>query len=160
MNHLFTNYEELAAMILFAVGFTALVFSRNLLKKIMGLNIMDTGVYLFLASMGYIDGAVAPIVPQGSAVLDNSPHCAQKAFVMSDWHNVNTEVQGLLKTWGADSFLSQLAVNYVDYSCFVASSLGLNNNPTRDMRINRPRPHRIEDALLWILMKKKVIKKK
>ena len=63
MNHLFTNYEELAAMILFAVGFTALVFSRNLLKKIMGLNIMDTGVYLFLASMGYIDGAVAPIVP-------------------------------------------------------------------------------------------------
>lgn len=57
------NYEEIAAMILFAIGFTMLVFSRNLLKKVMGLNIMDTGVYLFLASMGYIKDALTPIVP-------------------------------------------------------------------------------------------------
>lgn len=61
--NLFVNYEEFVAMILFAIGFTTLVFSRNLLKKIMGLNIMDTGVYLFLASMGYICGGTAPIVP-------------------------------------------------------------------------------------------------
>ena len=27
----------------------------------MGLNIMDTGVYLFLASMGYIEGRLAPV---------------------------------------------------------------------------------------------------
>lgn len=57
------NYEEIVAMILFAIGFTMLVFSRNLLKKVMGLNIMDTGVYLFLASMGYIKDALTPIVP-------------------------------------------------------------------------------------------------
>ena len=57
------NYEEIVATILFAIGFTMLVFSRNLLKKVMGLNIMDTGVYLFLASMGYIKDALTPIVP-------------------------------------------------------------------------------------------------
>ena len=136
-----------------------LVRVSNLIRNDQGLKYSDKIPVPVAVVFSKFD-AVAPIVPQGSAVLDNSPHCAQKAFVMSDWHNVNTEVQGLLKTWGADSFLSQLAVNYVDYSCFVASSLGLNNNPTRDMRINRPRPHRIEDALLWILMKKKVIKKK
>ena len=50
-------------MILFAIGFTMLLFSKNLLKKIMGLNIMDTGIYLFLASMGYIEGKLSPIVP-------------------------------------------------------------------------------------------------
>ncbi len=61
--NLLENYEELVAMILFAIGFTMLVFSRNLLKKIIGLNIMDTGVYLFLASMGYIKDALTPIVP-------------------------------------------------------------------------------------------------
>ena len=57
------NYEEAVAMILFAIGFTMLVFSKNLLKKIIGLNIMDTGIYLFLASMGYIDSRLSPIVP-------------------------------------------------------------------------------------------------
>lgn len=104
--------------------------------------------------------AIEPIIPQGCAILTNSPHCKEKAFVLSDWHNVNSEVQGLLRTWGAESFLSQLEVNYTNYSCFAVSSLGLNNNPTSDMKINRPRPHRIEDPLLWILMKLKVIRSK
>ena len=63
MNNLLLNYEELTSMILFAIGFTMLVFSKNILKKIMGLNIMDTGVYLFLASMGYIEDKLTPIVP-------------------------------------------------------------------------------------------------
>ncbi len=57
------NYEEVTSMILFAIGFTMLVFSKNIMKKILGLNIMDTGVYLFLASMGYIEGKLSPIVP-------------------------------------------------------------------------------------------------
>lgn len=63
MNNLILNYQELASVILFAIGFTMLVFSRNIIKKIMGLNIMDTGVYLFLATMGYIDSTLSPIVP-------------------------------------------------------------------------------------------------
>lgn len=62
---LFVNFEEVVAIILFAVGFVMLLFHRNLFKKIMGLNIMDTGVYLFLASMGYIAGRKAPIVVDG-----------------------------------------------------------------------------------------------
>ena len=61
-NNLMINYEEAGALILFAIGFCMLLFHKNLVKKIMGLNIMDTGVYLFLASMGYIDGRVAPII--------------------------------------------------------------------------------------------------
>ncbi len=61
--NLLINYEEATSMILFAIGFTMLVFSKNLLKKIMGLNIMDTGIYLFLASMGYIENKLSPIVP-------------------------------------------------------------------------------------------------
>ncbi len=65
------NYEELTAMILFGIGFTMLVFSRNIMKKILGLNIMDTGVYLFLASMGYIEDKLSPIVPPTGPV---DPH--------------------------------------------------------------------------------------
>ena len=63
MDAFFSNYEEIVAMLLFGIGFTTLMFHRNLVKKIIGLNIMDTAVYLFLASMGYIEGGMAPIVP-------------------------------------------------------------------------------------------------
>ena len=62
------NYQELTSIILFSIGFTMLVFSKNIIKKIMGLNIMDTGVYLFLASMGYIENKLTPIVPSTGAV--------------------------------------------------------------------------------------------
>lgn len=61
LNNLAVNYEEVVAMILFGIGFCTLLFHRNLVKKIIGLNIMDTAVYLFLASMGYIEGRRSPI---------------------------------------------------------------------------------------------------
>ena len=63
--HLADNYIVVVSIILFGVGFTTLLFSRNLLKKVVGLNIMDTGVYLLLVSMGFIDGRHAPIIANG-----------------------------------------------------------------------------------------------
>jgi len=65
INTLLANYEEAVAIILFGIGFTMLLFQRNLFKKLIGMNIMDTGVFLFLASMGYISGRKAPIVENG-----------------------------------------------------------------------------------------------
>lgn len=53
------------AIVLFGIGFTMLLFQRNLVKKIIGMNIMDSGVFLFLASMGFIEGRRAPIVEDG-----------------------------------------------------------------------------------------------
>ena len=66
--NLLINYEAVTSMVLFAIGFTMLVFSKNIMKKILGLNIVDTGVYLFLASMGYIEGKLTPIVPSTGPV--------------------------------------------------------------------------------------------
>ncbi len=63
--HMAENYIVVVSIILFGVGFTTLLFSRNLLKKVVGLNIMDTGVYLLLVSMGFIDGRHAPIIADG-----------------------------------------------------------------------------------------------
>lgn len=65
-NNLVNNYVEVVAVILFGIGFSLLLFNKNLIKKIMGLNIMDTGIYLFLASMGYIEGKWAPVLNNGS----------------------------------------------------------------------------------------------
>ncbi len=51
-----------AAVILFAVGFVTLLLHRNLIKKIIGLNIMDTAAYLLLTSLGYIENRLSPIL--------------------------------------------------------------------------------------------------
>ena len=63
--NLLANFGEAVAMILFGIGFANLLFQKNLIKKIIGLNIMDTAVYLFLAEKGYITGRIAPIVVDG-----------------------------------------------------------------------------------------------
>ena len=52
-------------MVLFGIGFCNLLLQKNLIKKIIGLNVMDSSVYLFLAEKGYIEGRVAPIVVDG-----------------------------------------------------------------------------------------------
>ncbi len=63
--NLFTNYGEAVAMLLFGIGFGNLLLQSNLIKKIIGLNIMDTAIYLFLAEKGYITGHIAPIIVDG-----------------------------------------------------------------------------------------------
>ena len=73
---------------------------------------------------------------------------------------MNSEIQALLHEWNATAFMSQLETNYSNYSYFAVSALGLNNNPSLDGKIERPRPHRIEDPVLWILKENGVIKAK
>lgn len=63
--NLTANYGEAVAMLLFVIGFSNLLLHRNLIKKIIGLNIMDSAIYLFLAEKGYIAGRVVPIVVNG-----------------------------------------------------------------------------------------------
>ena len=54
------------AVLLFSVGLAALLLHPNLIKKIIGLTLMDTAVFLFLAAMGYVDGGKAPMVEPGA----------------------------------------------------------------------------------------------
>ena len=68
---LWNNRIQCAAVVLFAVGFSTLLLHRNLLKKIIGLNIMDTATYLFLTSIGFIEGRLAPIIVDGVTDVEN-----------------------------------------------------------------------------------------
>ena len=65
LEKLMANYESTAAVILFCIGFSTMMLNKNLIKKIIGMDIMDTAVYLLLASQGYIAGRTAPIVVNG-----------------------------------------------------------------------------------------------
>lgn len=65
LNLVMEHLEELVAVLLFGIGFTTLLLKRNIIKKIIGFNIMDTAIYLFLTSIGYIEGRTAPILVDG-----------------------------------------------------------------------------------------------
>ncbi len=71
MGNLFHNYYELGAIILFVIGLMIMFLQRNLIKKIIGLNIMDTSIYLYLAAKGYIVGRLSPIIRAGQADPSN-----------------------------------------------------------------------------------------
>ena len=62
---LYEHIDEVTALVLFGIGFTTLLLHKNLMKKIIGFSMMDSGIYLFLASYGYIESRVAPIYKNG-----------------------------------------------------------------------------------------------
>jgi multicomponent Na+:H+ antiporter subunit C len=57
--------EEVAAILLFGIGFTNLLLNRNMIKKIIGFSMLDSAIYLFLASYGYVTGRIAPVITNG-----------------------------------------------------------------------------------------------
>ena len=60
---------------LMMVGYYVLISHGNLIKKIVGLNIFQTSVFILYISMGKIEGGTAPILMEGDAVYSNPlPH--------------------------------------------------------------------------------------
>jgi multicomponent Na+:H+ antiporter subunit C len=65
-----THYFQIGTVILFGVGFMTLLMNNNLIKKIIGLNIMDTSIFLFFITIGYVQGRQAPIFQSGFKGVD------------------------------------------------------------------------------------------
>ena len=56
-------------------GLYIVMSSRNLFKKIIGLNIFQASVFIFYISMGKVAGGSAPIIKSGITVYSNPlPH--------------------------------------------------------------------------------------
>lgn len=61
------------AIILFVIGFHTMLTHNNLIKKVIGMNIMDTAIFLFFVAIGYIRGGRAPILVPGADYLYVNP---------------------------------------------------------------------------------------
>ena len=59
-------YNYWVFIFLMMVGFYILISRRNLVKKILGLNIFQTSVFIFYISLGKITGGTAPILIEGA----------------------------------------------------------------------------------------------
>jgi len=72
---LLAKYNYLIYIALALIGFYAMIAKNNLIKKIIGMNIFQTAVFLFYISMGKVQGGTAPIVWEAGGPYDNPvPH--------------------------------------------------------------------------------------
>lgn len=55
----------LTAVFLILLGIYALLAKDNLIKKIIGMGIMSNGIHLFVISLGYKAGGIAPVLQKG-----------------------------------------------------------------------------------------------
>jgi multicomponent Na+:H+ antiporter subunit C len=62
-----THRYAITASVLFFTGLMNLMQQRHLVRKVIGLNIMDSSIFLLLASLGYVEGRAAPMVGEGLA---------------------------------------------------------------------------------------------
>jgi multicomponent Na+:H+ antiporter subunit C len=62
---LISKYNYWVYVILMMVGFYAIITKKNLVKKIIGMNIVQTAIILFYISIGAKKGATLPIIAHG-----------------------------------------------------------------------------------------------
>ncbi len=75
MNNVLGLVNYWAFIFLMMVGFYILISQGNLIKKIVGLSIFQTAVFILYISMGKIRGGTAPILMEGDPVYSNPlPH--------------------------------------------------------------------------------------
>lgn len=63
------------AVVLTMIGLYIVIASDNLVKKLVGLNIFQTAVFLIYITIGKVEGGTAPILKEGFDVYSNPlPH--------------------------------------------------------------------------------------
>ncbi len=69
----FGLYNYWIVIVLMMTGFYVVISRGNLIKKIVGLNIFQTSMFILYISMGKVAGGTAPIVVEGADVLYSNP---------------------------------------------------------------------------------------
>ncbi|MEA5444584.1 cation:proton antiporter subunit C [Gammaproteobacteria bacterium AB-CW1] len=68
-------YNYWVVVVLMMVGFYIVIAQGNLVKKIVGLNIFQTSVFIFFISLAKLDGGTAPVYVEGITEYSNPlPH--------------------------------------------------------------------------------------
>ncbi|KKM45231.1 hypothetical protein LCGC14_1561150 [marine sediment metagenome] len=70
-----TKYYYLVVIFLMMIGLYTTIASRNLIKKIIGINIFQVSVFLFYIAMAKVKHGTAPILWDKAVIYDNPlPH--------------------------------------------------------------------------------------
>ncbi|NLM76426.1 MAG: cation:proton antiporter subunit C [Clostridiaceae bacterium] len=62
MDKLIVNYPYVAALIIFVIGAMTVLTRSNVFKKLLGINIMESAIFIMFVASGNIRGGSAPIL--------------------------------------------------------------------------------------------------
>lgn len=71
MTEILGRYNYWIVIVLMMIGFYIVINRGNLVKKVIGLNIFQTSVFLLYITMGKVAGGTAPIVDANERVYSN-----------------------------------------------------------------------------------------
>ena len=71
MSSFLGHYNYWIVILLMMIGFYIVISRGNLVKKIIGLNMFQTSVFLLYITMGKVAGGTAPILADGFEVYSN-----------------------------------------------------------------------------------------
>ncbi len=75
MSYVLDYYNYWIVVFLMMAGFYIVISANNLVKKIVGLNIFQTSVFMLYITMGKVSGGTAPILAEGVTQYSNPlPH--------------------------------------------------------------------------------------
>jgi multicomponent Na+:H+ antiporter subunit C len=75
MSYVLDYYNYWIVVFLMMAGFYTVISANNLVKKIVGLNIFQTSVFMLYITMGKVSGGTAPILAEGVTQYSNPlPH--------------------------------------------------------------------------------------
>jgi multicomponent Na+:H+ antiporter subunit C len=75
MSGLSGHYNYIIVIILMMTGFYTVIARPNLVKKVIGLFIFQTSVFIMFISMAKVEGGTAPIISEGIRLYSNPlPH--------------------------------------------------------------------------------------
>ncbi len=64
MDFIVSHYNYWIYIVLMMIGFYGMMGKRNLVKKLIGMNIFQTAIILYYVSIGCKKGATVPIIPE------------------------------------------------------------------------------------------------
>jgi len=62
------------AFLLTGIGTYMLIGNRNLIKKVIGMNVFQTGIFLFFITAAFVDGASPPLLSAPGPYVSPLPH--------------------------------------------------------------------------------------
>ena len=63
-----------AVFLLLGIGTYMLIASRNLVKKVIGMNVFQTGIFLFFIAAAFVEGASPPLLSAPEPYVSPLPH--------------------------------------------------------------------------------------
>jgi multicomponent Na+:H+ antiporter subunit C len=71
---LLTRYNYVVALVLLGIGLYMLIGNRNLVQKVIGMNIFQTAIFLIFITAAYVEGGNPPLLEQPSPYVSPLPH--------------------------------------------------------------------------------------